>query len=228
MNIKFCSLFFALFIGQIALGQASNTSSSDDMAYALGYYFGKNLYESGVKLDQKSVNDGISTALAGGEGRLTKGTVNSFLAQYNMLVDAEKRKSSEKMSIANKKVATDFLAKNRMSKSIVETPSGLQFEILQAGSGKNPSSTDNVTVHYRGSLLDGTEFDSSYARKEPATFPLNRVIKGWTEGLQLMQPGAKFKFFIPPQLAYGEVPPAGSNIPPNSLLIFEVELLKVN
>ena len=127
----------------------------------------------------------------------------------------------------NKAAGATFLAENAKKPNIVTTASGLQYEILTKGTGtKSPSATDNVTVHYRGTTLDGQEFDSSYKRGEPATFPLNGVIAGWTEGVQLMTEGAKFRFYIPSQLAYGEQG-AGRDIGPNATLIFDVELIKI-
>jgi len=125
----------------------------------------------------------------------------------------------------NKAAGEAFLAENTTKENIVTTASGLQYEILAEGEGPSPSATTSVTVHYKGTTLDGKEFDSSYSRNEPATFPLNRVIAGWTEGLQLMNAGAKYRFFIPSELAYGQRG-AGADIGPNAALIFEVELLK--
>ena len=130
-----------------------------------------------------------------------------------------------KMS-AEKKAGEKFLADNAEKDGVVATNSGLQYQVLSAGDGPQPRASDEVTVHYKGTLTDGTEFDRSYRRGEPATFPLNRVIAGWTEGVQLMKVGAKYRFFIPSDLGYGErgAPP---DIPPDSVLIFEVELLKI-
>jgi FKBP-type peptidyl-prolyl cis-trans isomerase len=126
----------------------------------------------------------------------------------------------------NKAQGTAFLAENTKKPNIKTTPSGLQYEIITAGNGaKSPTATDNVTVHYKGTTLDGSEFDSSYSRGEPATFPLNRVIPGWTEGVQLMTEGAKYRFYIPSELAYGER--GAGPIPPNAALIFDVELIKI-
>jgi FKBP-type peptidyl-prolyl cis-trans isomerase len=118
-------------------------------------------------------------------------------------------------------------ADSKEAGKVTTTASGLKYEILKDAEGPKPSATDQVTVHYRGTLTDGTEFDSSYGRGQPATFPLNRVIKGWTEGVQLMSPGSKYKFTIPPELGYGAAG-AGGKIPPNATLIFEVELIKIN
>lgn len=127
----------------------------------------------------------------------------------------------------NKAAGTAFLAENAKKPNIITTASGLQYEVLTPGTGTvSPKSTDNVTVHYKGTTIDGKEFDSSYSRGEPATFPLNRVIAGWTEGVQLMKEGAKYRFFIPSELAYGEQG-AGRAIGPNATLIFDVELIKI-
>lgn len=125
----------------------------------------------------------------------------------------------------NKQAGMAFLADNAKKPNIVTTATGLQYEVLTPGEGKSPSATDNVTVHYKGTTIDGNEFDSSYSRNQPATFPLNRVIPGWTEGLQLMKEGAKYRFFIPSELAYGAH--GAGPIAPNSTLIFDVELIKV-
>lgn len=127
----------------------------------------------------------------------------------------------------NKAAGEKFLAENKQKAEVKTTASGLQYQILTEGSGKSPAASDQVTVHYRGTTIDGSEFDSSYKHGAPLTFPLNRVIAGWTEGLQLMKEGAKYRLFIPSQLAYGERG-AGRAIGPNSALIFDVELIKVN
>lgn len=128
---------------------------------------------------------------------------------------------------ANLKAGQDFLAANRQKPGIVELPSGLQYEIITSGTGLKPLATNKVTCHYHGTLIDGTVFDSSVKRGQPATFPLNAVIKGWTEGLQLMATGSKWRFFLPPQLAYGDRQ-VSAQIGPNSTLIFEVELIAVS
>jgi FKBP-type peptidyl-prolyl cis-trans isomerase len=127
----------------------------------------------------------------------------------------------------NKATGEKFLANNAKNAGVVTTASGMQYVVFTEGTGASPKATDNVTVHYKGTTLDGKEFDSSYGRGAPATFPLNRVIAGWTEGLQLMKEGAKYRFFIPSNLAYGERG-AGGDIGPNATLIFDVELIKVN
>lgn len=131
------------------------------------------------------------------------------------------------MAQDNKAAGEAYLAENKEKEGVRVTASGLQYEVLKAGSGKQPKATDTVVVHYRGTLIDGTEFDSSYKRGQPIDFPLNRVIPGWTEGVQLMQEGAKYRFVIPSALAYGPRGTPGGPIGPDATLIFEVELLKV-
>ena len=136
-------------------------------------------------------------------------------------------KKNQEKAQANLKAGEEFLAENKKKENITELPSGLQYEILQQGDGEKPTATSNVTCHYHGTLIDGRVFDSSVQRGQPATFPLNRVIKGWTEGLQLMNAGSKYRFYIPPHLAYGERA-VSAEIGPNSTLIFDVELLGVS
>ena len=148
-------------------------------------------------------------------------TVFSIILGFTMFSMANAKSADE-----NKTEGAAFLAENAKKEGITTTSSGLQYKILTQGNGAKPSATNSVTVHYQGTTLDGKEFDSSYKRGEPATFPLNRVIAGWTEGLQLMQEGSKYRFYIPSNLAYGPKG-AGRDIGPNATLIFEVELIKV-
>jgi len=149
-------------------------------------------------------------------------TLIAFITGFIMFSMANANSPDE-----NKVAGEKFLAENAQIEGVVTTASGLQYLVFAAGEGASPKATDNVTVHYKGTTIDGKEFDSSYGRGAPATFPLNRVIAGWTEGLQLMKEGAKYRFFIPSKLAYGERG-AGRDIGPNATLIFDVELIKVN
>lgn len=149
-------------------------------------------------------------------------TVTAFILGFVMFSMANATTPEENQAAGDK-----YLAENAQKAGVVTTASGLQYQVFTEGTGASPKATDNVTVHYRGTTLDGKEFDSSYSRGAPASFPLNRVIAGWTEGLQLMKEGAKYRLFIPAKLAYGERG-AGSRIGPNSALIFDVELVKVN
>ena len=192
----------------------------DKISYAWGVLMGKQLKAMGVKdFDADSFRDGVKAAFEGGELAVPEEECQKMINEY--LMDLQ-----QKAEVVAKEAGAKFLAENKLRDGVKETPSGLQYVVEKEGEGKQPTATDEVTVHYTGRLLDGTVFDSSVNRGEPATFPLNRVIPGWTEGVQLMKEGAKYTFFIPSDLAYGAqgVPNA---IPPHSTLIFDVELIKV-
>lgn len=192
----------------------------DKLSYSWGLAMGNQLKGMGVKeLDSESFKDGVKVAFDGGTPAISmeeaQKIINEFLTELEAKATKAAREAGEK-----------FLAENKKNDKVKETASGLQYIVEKEGTGVKPTAQDEVTVHYTGKLLDGTVFDSSINRGEPATFPLNRVIPGWTEGVQLMNEGAKYTFFIPSDLAYG---PQGipNAIPPHSTLIFEVELIKV-
>ncbi|MBV9343729.1 MAG: FKBP-type peptidyl-prolyl cis-trans isomerase [Gammaproteobacteria bacterium] len=190
-------------------------------SYSLGVSMGSQLRANGVKaasVNAASLAQGVRDALAG-KAEMSETDQKNIMGLINA--------AGQAIGEANHRAAADFLAENAKKPGVTTTASGLQYEVLSPGSGDSPKSTDNVTVNYRGTLMDGTEFDSSYKRGQPATFQLNHVIPGWTEGVGLMKPGAKYKLYIPPQLAYDLRSPPGSKIPPGSLLIFEVELIGV-
>lgn len=192
----------------------------DKLSYAWGLAMGKQLQAMGVKdLDSESFKDGVKVAFDGGEPAISVEEAQKIINDF--LMDLEKKASE-----AARAEGEAFLAENGKKENVKTTASGLQYIVEKEGEGAQPSAEDEVTVHYTGKLLNGTVFDSSVNRGEPATFPLNRVIPGWTEGVQLMKEGAKYRFFIPSDLAYGPqgVPNA---IPPHSTLIFDVELIKV-
>ncbi len=193
----------------------------DKLSYAWGMALGQQLRAMGVEnLNKDDFKRAIDAAFDGKETEMPPEEANKLIQEY--LQELTERKTAEIKSVGEK-----FLAENLKKDNVKSTESGLQYIVEKEGTGASPSATDEVTVHYTGRLLDGTVFDSSVSRGEPATFPLNRVIPGWTEGLQLMKEGGKNVFFIPSALAYGAqgVPNA---IPPHSTLIFEVELIKVN
>lgn len=193
--------------------------------YSVGYQIGGDLKRQGVPLDPDALLAGIRDVNAGGEARLSEEERRASLTALQTRLRAAEQVSREGEAAKNLAAANAFLEANRAKEGVTTLPSGLQYKVLTEGSGPKPATTDIVTVHYRGKLIDGTEFDSSYSRNEPATFPLNRVIKGWTEGLQLMGEGAKWELYIPPDLGYGPQG-AGAKIPPQSALVFEVELIK--
>ena len=193
----------------------------DKLSYAWGLAMGQQLRAMGVKdVNSEDFKDGVKVAFDGGKPAMEPSEAQKLINEY--LEDLQKKAETAARAAGEK-----FLAENKKNEKVQETASGLQYVVEKEGTGAQPGAEDEVTVHYTGKLLDGTVFDSSVNRGEPATFPLNRVIKGWTEGVQLMKEGAKYTFFIPSDLAYGPqgVPNA---IPPHSTLIFEVELIKVN
>ncbi len=199
--------------------KAELTTASEKAGYAVGLDIGASLkrFESGIEL--KALFRGIEDSLKGNKPLLTQeeaATVRSDLF----------KRIQEELAEKNLKEGEAFLAENKNKEGVVTTASGLQYIVLKEGDGATPEATEQVTVHYRGTLLDGTEFDSSYSRGQPATFPVRGVIAGWTEALQLMKVGSKYRLFIPSKLAYGERG-AGQRIGPNATLIFEVELLDI-
>lgn len=199
----------------------------DRLSYTVGMDIGQSLAEQDLGLDLDILIEALRAAYLGEETRLTQ---EEALAERDAFMQRRQREMEQQrgqQADINREAGQAFLAENRDREGVVETASGLQYRVLEEGSGASPAATDRVTVHYRGTLIDGTTFDSSYDRGQPATFALNQVIPGWTEGVQLMSEGAKYEFFIPSELAYGEQGRPGP-IGPNSTLIFEVELIEVH
>jgi FKBP-type peptidyl-prolyl cis-trans isomerase len=187
---------------------------------------GSGLRKQDIEVDPNLLFQGLKDALSGGKTQMTDEEVR---ATFQQLQNSLRSKQEEKMKLAgesNKKEGDTFLAANKTKPGVVALPSGLQYKILTQGTGPKPTAGDSVVCNYKGTLINGTEFDSSYKRGEPATFPVARVIKGWTEALQLMPTGSKWQLFVPPDLAYGERG-AGNDIGPNATLIFEVELVSI-
>jgi FKBP-type peptidyl-prolyl cis-trans isomerase FklB len=201
-------------------------TQKDKVSYALGMNLGTNLHKETVEVDPAIVLRGLKDALAAGKMLLTEDEARAVLTQLQTEV---RGKQQEKMKVAgemNKKESVEFLAANKAKDGVVTLPSGLQYKILTAGTGPKPTASDTVVCNYRGTLISGTEFDSSYKRGQPASFPVNGVIKGWTEALQLMPVGSKWQLFVPSDLGYGDRG-AGADIGPGATLIFEVELLSI-
>jgi FKBP-type peptidyl-prolyl cis-trans isomerase FklB len=193
----------------------------DKVSYSIGLNIGFNLSKQNIPINPDAFALGVKDGLAG-KPQMTEQQVKETMTAFEKEM-TEKQKAMGQKSAADSET---FLAENKKKDGVKTTASGLQYKAIKEGTGPQPKETDTVTVNYRGTLIDGTEFDSSYKRGEPATFPLQNVIKGWTEGLQLMKTGSKYQFVIPAALAYGERSPSPS-IPPNSALIFEVELMSV-
>lgn len=192
----------------------------DQVSYTIGAQFGKSLKSQNLDINTEVLAKGIADGYKG-ETKMTEEEMQAAM----MTMAQERQKEMKVQAEKNMGSAAEFMAKNKIAEGIKTTASGLQYRINEAGSGASPKGNDIVVVNYKGTLTDGTEFDSSYKRNQPAEFPLNGVIKGWTEGLQLMKKGGKATFYIPPELGYGDR--ARAPIPPNAVLIFEVELLDV-
>ena len=198
----------------------------DKQSYAWGMSLGSGLHRQGMTLDPALVARGIKDAMSGGKTALTEDEARAAIQQLQNDVRQKMDAKAKEDSVSNRKEGEAFLAANKGKEGVVTLPSGLQYKILKAGSGAKPTATDSVTCNYRGTTLNGKEFDSSYKRGQPATFPLSGVIKGWTEALQLMPVGSKWQLFIPTDMAYGDHPPT-PDIAPGDTLIFEVELISI-
>ena len=195
-------------------------------SYALGLDVGASLSQLPFTLDLDAFHQGMTDLFADAELQVSPEECRQLLTELQQAVRQQAATGRDDVAAHNQREGAAFLFANGSKPGVVSTASGLQYQVLNEGSGASPKAADQVTVHYTGTLLDGTEFDSSVSRGEPVTFPLNGVIPGWTEGVQLMKVGGKTRFFIPPQLAYGERG-AGSDIGPHATLVFEVELLSI-
>lgn len=199
----------------------------DKVSYALGLGIGRQLAQMGAtSLDIDDFSQAIKDVIAGNSLQVSDSEAQKLVQQFFAEQEAKQRAAAEEKGKAAKVAGDNFLAENGKKEGVITLPSGLQYQVLRDGNGKKPKATDQVECHYEGTLIDGTIFDSSYKRGQTATFPLNGVIAGWTEGLQLMQEGAKYRFFIPYQLGYG-ANGAGASIPPYAALVFDVELIAV-
>jgi len=210
--------------GQQAGGNTSLVSQEDSVSYILGFKMGENLKQQSVPVKPEIIFSGMKEGFSGATSRMNDSLMQAVMMGFQVKMMGIQRQKDSAAAIDNKRTGDEFLASNKSKDGVKTTPSGLQYQVITEGTGPRPKATSTVTVHYRGTLLDGKEFDSSYGRGQPATFPLNQVIPGWTEGLQLMNAGSKYRFWIPGELAYG---PQGSppTIGPNATLVFEVELL---
>jgi len=192
----------------------------------IGSGLGANLKKQSVDVDPALVSQGLKDAMSAGKTRLTQEEAQAVLTEVQNEVRKQQQEKTQQAAAGNKTEGAAFLAANKSKQGVVTLPSGLQYKILTAGTGPKPTASDSVKCNYRGTLINGTEFDSSYKRGQPATFAVGQVIKAWTEALQLMPVGSKWQLFVPADLAYGERG-AGAEIGPNATLIFEVELLSI-
>jgi FKBP-type peptidyl-prolyl cis-trans isomerase FklB len=202
------------------------TTDKQKESYALGMNIARRLKDQPVDLDQEALVQGFKDELSGGKVQLDDDQASAALKQLSAEANAKAQEQQQKAAEVNMKEGQDFLAANKTKDGVVALPSGLQYKIETQGTGPKPTAGDTVVCNYRGTFIDGKEFDSSYKRGQPATFPVTGVIKGWTEALQLMPVGSKWELFIPPDLGYGPRG-AGGVIGPNETLVFEVELLSI-
>jgi FKBP-type peptidyl-prolyl cis-trans isomerase len=202
-------------------------SPQDRFSYAIGVNVGRSMKANDIQVNTDLLLKGLRDALAGGQILLTDEEMQTAVQSVQQQVMKQQEEKQKAAGETNKVEGEAFLMKNKERPEVKTTASGLQYEVLKEGTGASPKATDQVTVHYTGTLMDGTKFDSSVDRGQPATFTLNQVIPGWTEGVQLMKVGAKYKLYIPAALGYGERGAPGSPIGPNAALIFEVELLGI-
>lgn len=198
-------------------------NDKDKLSYSIGLNIGANLKAQGIDVNPQVVARAISDMQTGKKPAMSDSEVQAALTGLQNAMKARDQAKSDE----NKKRGDEFLAANAKKPGVVTLPSGLQYKVIKNGTGPKPKLTDTVVTNYRGNLIDGKEFDSSYKRNEPATFPCNGVIKGWTEALQLMPVGSKWQLFVPPSLAYGERGAGGGVIGPNETLVFEVELVSI-
>jgi FKBP-type peptidyl-prolyl cis-trans isomerase FklB len=201
-------------------------TEKDKNSYAFGMNIGRGLRQNSVDIDPAILMRGIKDVLAGGKTLLTDEQAQTTLTAIQNNLRKRQQDMRQQAGDTNKKEGDAFLAENKTKDGVITLPSGLQYKVVKAADGPKPAATDSVVCNYRGTLINGTEFDSSYKRGQPATFPVGQVIKGWTEALQLMPVGSKWELYVPSDLAYGDRG-AGANIGPNATLIFEVELLSI-
>ena len=219
-------LGIGLLMGQAYAQDVTLKNQKDRLSYSLGMDIGMTLKNQSIDVDPAIVARGIKDSISGQNPLMTEQEMRETINTFQKEMMAKQQEVAKQQGEKNKKEGEAFLVENKKKEGVKTLPSGLQYKVIKAGAGKKPKAADTVTTNYRGTLIDGTEFDSSYKRGKPATFPVNGVIPGWTEALQLMEEGAKWQLFVPSNLAYGERG-AGGQIGPNATLIFEVELISV-
>lgn len=222
------SLVIMIFFCGIASAEeaAFLKTQKDKVSYIIGRDMGSNLKNESVEIDADIFMKGFKDALSGNKSVLSDDEIQAVKTAFKEERMKKHEEEVKKVAEQNKKDGEAFLAENKKKEGVITLPSGLQYKVIKEGDGQTPEKTDTVTVNYRGTLIDGTEFDSSYKRNEPSTFPVKGIIPGWQEALQLMKTGSKWQLFVPAGLAYGEQG-AGNAIGPNTTLIFEIELLSI-
>jgi FKBP-type peptidyl-prolyl cis-trans isomerase FklB len=225
-RLMLTALFVLAFGSAAAQGQPSLKDQKEKISYIIGMDIGANFKKQSIEIDPDILAKGIKDGLSGAKPLISEPEAKEVMTAFEKEMRARRETVQTTAGEKNKKEGEAFLAENKKKEGVKTLPSGLQYKVIKAGTGKKPAAADTVTTHYRGTLIDGTEFDSSYKREKPATFQVSGVIPGWTEALQLMEEGAKWQLFVPPNLAYGERG-AGQVIGPHATLIFEVELVSI-
>ena len=216
-----------LLVGQVgAEEKPALKDQKDKVSYSIGMDIGNNLKKQSIDIDPDILAQGIKDTFSGGRTLLTEQEFRDTLTAFQIELRAKQIERTKELAEKNKTEGESFLAENKKKEGVITLPSGLQYKIVKEGTGETPKLEDTVTVNYRGTLIDGTEFDSSYRRGQPATFSVKGIIAGWAEALQLMKVGSKWQLFVPSNLAYGERG-AGRDIEPNATLIFDIELLSI-
>ena len=228
MKLLMISALVVGFAAVTAGAQAQELKTQmDSVSYSIGQEIADGLKKQSINVNAAMLVRGLQDALNNGKSALTPDQRAACLMSFQQELMAKQQAEANAAGEKAMKEGQAYLETNKKKKGVKVLPSGLQYEVIKEGTGAIPKSTDNVSVHYTGTLIDGTEFDSSVKRGQPATFPVNGVIKGWVEALQLMKVGSKWRLVVPADLAYGANPPQGAPIPPNAVLVFDVELLNI-
>jgi FKBP-type peptidyl-prolyl cis-trans isomerase FklB len=227
MKLFLTALSILLLAGYASAESQELKTNRDKTSYSMGVVTGTQMKRQSIDVDVDMFAKGLKDSVSGSTLQMTEQEIQETLKTFQQEMAVKQAEKTKQLADSNKKEGEAFLAENKKKEGVKTLPSGLQYKIHTEGSGKTPKETDTVTTHYRGTLIDGTEFDSSFKRGQPASFTVNGVIKGWTEALQLMKEGSKWQLFIPSDLAYGDRG-AGGQIGPNATLIFEVELISID
>ncbi|MGZ4966610.1 MAG: FKBP-type peptidyl-prolyl cis-trans isomerase [Chthoniobacterales bacterium] len=225
---KLCILLpLALFAASVFAQDNPLKDERDKVSYSIGLDIGSTFKKQGMDVNADIVVRGMKDGMSGAKPLMTDAEVQTTMTEYSKKMVEKQQTAMKETAAKNLEAGDKFLAENKNKEGVKTSTTGLQFKVLKEGTGPTPQLTDTVVTNYRGTLIDGTEFDSSYKRNEPTSFPVNRVIKGWTEALQMMKVGSKYQLFIPSSLAYGERGAPAGGIGPNEMLIFELELLDI-
>ena len=225
--LRYLTFLLPLWLIPTMAGAADELNTLQQKAsYSLGVDFAKRLKQQGIELDITAYNRGIMDAASGNKLALEEGEMEQSKAEYTQQLRAQVTQRQQELATKNLEAGKAFLAENAKKDGVKTLDSGLQYKIIKSGDGPSPKAEDTVTTHYRGTLIDGREFDSSIARGQPASFPVKGVIKGWTQALMMMKVGDKWELYVPPELGYG-AQQRGEVIEPNSVLVFELELLEI-